>query len=286
MSHVPVRVNEVLAVFEGRSIDAFFDGTVGAGGHAKAILEKHPEISHYIGCDRDPVALGLAQKNLAPWKKKVKLFHGSHGEIAQWLQEAGVACVDGVLIDAGISSMQLDERERGFSFQGDGPLDMRMNPEADLTAAVIVNRWREEELVRILRDYGEEPRARAIIAARKKKPIRTTKELVEAISGTVKRTKKHLHPATLTFQAIRIAVNDELSSLEKGIEEGMKALCVGGRIVLICFHRLEERIAKMALKNHEEVRALTKKPIEPQEAEVKDNPRSRSARLRAGEKIA
>ena len=287
-SHIPVLVNEVLEVFEGRQIDTFFDGTVGAGGHAKAILERHPEISHYIGSDRDRSALLLAKKNLAKWEEKLSFFHGSHGDVLSYLEEVGVGCVDGLLIDAGISSMQIDQKERGFSFQGEGPLDMRMDPTADLTAEKLVNRWKESDLEKILRDYGEEPRARAIaraiVAARKKKPIRTTKDLVEAISPVARRTKKHLHPATLTFQAIRIAVNDELAALEKGIEEGIKALCPGGRIAVISFHRLEERIAKQAFRKRKEVVALTKKPIEPQEAEVEENPRCRSAKLRAAEK--
>lgn len=294
--HAPVLVNEVLAVFEGMKISCFVDGTLGAGGHAEAVLRAHPEIETFIGCDRDPDALALAKKRLEPWKTKLMLFHGTHSEVKEWLQAAKRECADGVLIDAGVSSMQLDRIERGFSFQGEGPLDMRMNPEAKLTAKEIVNRWREEDLVRILRDYGEEPRARAvaraILAARKEKKLETTRDLVEAIRGTAK-GKKHLHFATLTFQAVRIAVNDELGELEKGIREGINALCSGGRIAVISFHRLEDRIPKNCFRELEikkrdgsgSLKIITKKPLEPSLEEIQINPRSRSAKLRAAEKI-
>ena len=284
--HAPVLLNEVLAVFEGMEIGTFVDGTLGAGGHAEAILTAHPEIKTFIGCDRDPDALARAKERLLPWKKKVELFHGTHGEGL-----SGSRNVDGVLIDAGVSSMQLDQAERGFSFQGEGPLDMRMNPEARLTAKEIVNRWQEADLVRILKEFGEEPRARAvaraILAARKKKKLETTRDLVEAIRGAA-RGKKHLHFATLTFQAIRIAVNDELGELEKGIRAGVEVLKTGGRIAVISFHRLEDRIAKQCFRelgSSEILRLLTKKPVEPLDSEVKENPRSRSAKLRAAEKL-
>lgn len=292
--HAPVLLEEVLAVFEGKKIGCFVDGTLGAGGHAEAILRSHPEIETFIGCDRDPDALALAKKRLEPWKEKTRFFHGTHSRLGEKLETG--QCADGVLIDAGVSSMQLDRVERGFSFQGEGPLDMRMDPEANLTAREIVNRWKEEDLVRILREYGEEPRARAvaraILAARKKKKLETTRDLVEAVRGVAK-GKKHLHFATLTFQAIRIAVNDELGELERGIRAGIKALCPGGRIAVISFHRLEDRIAKQCFREMEYkektesgcLEVLTKKPLEPSEEEIKINPRSRSAKLRAAEKL-
>jgi len=294
--HAPVLVEEVLAVFEGKQIGCFIDGTIGAGGPPEGILERHPEIEIYIGCDRDQSALFIAKERLKQWQKKLRLFHGTHSEIAEWLRAAKVKCAFGVLIDAGVSSMQLDQPERGFSFQGEGPLDMRMNSEADLTAAEIVNRWREEELTRILREFGEEPRARAvaraIIDARKKRPLQTTRDLVEAIRPAA-RGKKHLHFATLTFQAIRIAVNDELGELERGIRAGIEALCPGGRIAVIAFHRLEDRIAKNCFREQEVkkkgsggcLKVLTKKPLGPSQKEVRENPRSRSAKLRAAERI-
>lgn len=298
--HKPVLVSEVLAIFQDMEIRFFFDGTLGAGGHARRLLEAHPEIELYIGCDRDAEGLSIAAKELEGWKEKLKLFHGSNSEIKRWLSESNVKCVDGIIIDAGVSSMQLDRKERGFSFQSDGPLDMRMDQDADLTAEKIVNRWREEDLVRILQEYGEEPRSRAIartiVAARKVRPIRTTQELVSVIKP-VARGKKHLHPATLTFQALRIAVNDELNVLERSIDCGIEALCPMGRIAIIAFHRLEDRIAKNCLRKNEMRRAkrsreasgcleiLTKKPIGPTDEEVRNNPRCRSAKLRAAKKV-
>jgi 16S rRNA (cytosine1402-N4)-methyltransferase len=293
--HAPVLVNEVLEIFKDKQIRCFFDATLGAGGHAEAILTAHPEIEIYIGCDRDPDALAMAEERLKAWKGKLFLVHGNHSEVRTWMQNAKAECLDGHLIDAGVSSMQLDRPERGFSFQGEGPLDMRMNPEGKLTAAEIVNRWREEDLVKILREYGEEPRARAvaraILAARTKKKLETTRDLVEAIRPAA-RGKKHLHFATLTFQAIRIAVNDELGELQRGIEEGIESLCSGGRIAIISFHRLEDRISKNCLRDEEvkkrrpegRLTILTKKPLGPSDEEVRENPRSRSAKLRAAEK--
>lgn len=197
--HIPVLIREVLQVFEGKEILLFFDGTVGAGGHAAAILKAHPEIERYIGCDRDPRALQIAKETLEPWGKKVELIRGSYAELLLE-QRAGF---DGFLIDIGVSSMQLDERERGFSFMGDAPLDMRMDPEGELTAEEIVNRYGEVELARIFFEYGEERRSRqvakAIVVARKKRRIRTTGELVEIIKPVA--TRGRLHPATLVFQA-------------------------------------------------------------------------------------
>jgi len=298
--HKPVLLNEVLAIFHNRKIRFFFDGTLGAGGHASHLLQAHPEIEIYIGCDRDADALEIAANVLKKWEGKVLFFHGMSSEIKRWLSLAQVKCIDGMLIDAGVSSMQLDRKERGFSFQMSGPLDMRMDATADLTAKKIVNRWREEDLVRILQEYGEEPRARAIaraiIAARKISPIETTYDLVEIIKP-VARGKKHLHPATLTFQALRIAVNDELNVLKQSIEKGILALCPMGQIATISFHRLEDRIAKNCLrdnerhpaKNKKEARGcleiLTKKPIGPTEEEIRNNPRCRSAKLRAARKV-
>jgi 16S rRNA (cytosine1402-N4)-methyltransferase len=286
----------VLAVFSDIQISLFFDGTVGAGGHAKALLEAHPEIERYIGCDRDPDALEIAARELAKWQKKVELVHGSYSEIHEWLKKDRA---QGVLIDAGVSSMQLDRKERGFSFQGQGPLDMRMDPSAEVTAAEVVNRWREEDLARILYEYGEEPRARkiarAICEARRKKPIRTTQELVEVL-GPVMRRRGHLHPATLVFQALRIAVNDELKELEKGTERGIEALGLMGKMAVISFHRLEDRIVKQCFRKEEHLtrkgletgclKILTKKPLVPSLAEIRENPRCRSAKLRAVQKVA
>jgi 16S rRNA (cytosine1402-N4)-methyltransferase len=277
-------MREVLDVFEGRPLCVFFDGTLGAGGHARAILEAHPEIERYIACDRDPRAHELALKNLEPWREKVEFCRGSYAEMIGKVK----GCVDGFLIDIGVSSMQLDERERGFSFMGDAPLDMRMDPEGELTAEEIVNRYSEKELARIIFEYGEERRSRqvakVIVEARRKRRIRTTAELVEIIKPVA--TKGRLHPATLTFQALRIAVNDELGQLQKGIDTAIQKLCVGGRMAVISFHSLEDRIVKNSLRDQKEIlKVLTKKPIGPSAEEIRTNPRSRSAKLRAGEKL-
>jgi 16S rRNA (cytosine1402-N4)-methyltransferase len=285
--HISVLVREVLQVFEDRELKFFFDGTLGAGGHAAAILEQHPEIAKDIGCDRDPRALGLAKEALASFGKKVEIVRGDYADASRILDELGVECIDGFLIDIGVSSMQLDERERGFSFQGDAPLDMRMDPEGDLTAEIVVNKYSETELARIFFEYGEERRSRqvakAIVEARRKKRIRTTAELVEIIKPVA--TRGRLHPATLVFQALRIVVNDELGQLEKGLEAAAQKMCPGGRIAVISFHSLEDRIVKNKFRDDDRLKILTKKPQIAAEEEIKGNPRSRSAKLRAAERV-
>lgn len=283
MAHIPVLMREVLEIFADRKICTFFDGTLGAGGHAQAILQAHPEIERYIGCDRDPRAHELARVHLAPWLEKVEWIRGSYAEKVAEVKGS----IDGFLIDIGVSSMQLDERERGFSFMGDAPLDMRMDPEGDLTAEAIVNRYSEKELARILFEFGEERRSRqvakAIVEARRKRRIRTTKELVEIIKPFATRGK--LNPATLTFQALRIAVNDELGQLERGLKAAISKLSPQGRMAVISFHSLEDRIVKNTLRDaKEEILVLTKKPIGPSVEEMRTNPRARSSKLRAGEK--
>ncbi len=282
MTHKPVLMREVLDVFAGRQLRVFFDGTLGAGGHARAILEAHPEIERYIGCDRDPQAHALAEKAVEPWREKVEFVRGGYAERVREVE----GCLDGFLIDIGVSSMQLDERERGFSFMGDAPLDMRMDPEGRLTAEEIVNRYSEKELARILFELGEERRSRqiakAIVEARRKKRIRTTGELVKIIQPVATRGK--LHPATLTFQALRIAVNDELGQLAQGIDGALEKLCTGGRIAVISFHSLEDRIVKNRFRDAKgQLKILTKKPIGPSVEEMRENPRSRSSKLRAAE---
>ncbi len=284
MTHVPVLVREVLQVFAGKTLSVFFDGTLGAGGHARAILEAHPEIERYIGCDRDPKAHELSAKNLVPWLGKVELVRGSYAEKVAEVE----GCIDGFLLDIGVSSMQLRCEERGFSFKGDAPLDMRMDPEGELTAEAIVNRYSEEKLAHIFAEYGEERRARriakAIVEARKKKRVRTTGELVEIIKPVA--TRGRLHPATLVFQALRIAVNDELGQLEKGLDAAIQKLCPGGRIVVISFHSLEDRIVKNHFRDAKgKLKVLTKKPMIPSAEEIRANPRSRSSKLRAGEAL-
>jgi 16S rRNA (cytosine1402-N4)-methyltransferase len=284
MTHIPVLTSEVLNVFEPLELPVFFDGTLGAGGHAKALLEAHPEIERYIGCDRDPRAFELAEVVLAPWREKVEFVRGGYAERVAEVK----GCIDGFLIDVGVSSMQLDEKERGFSFMADAPLDMRMDPEGRLTAEEVVNKYSEVELARIIYEYGEERRSRqvakAIVEARRKRRIRTTGELVEIIKPFA--TKGKLHPATLTFQALRIAVNDELGQLERGLKQAAQKLCPGGRLAAISFHSLEDRIVKNVLRDAKGLlKVLTKKPIGPSAEEMRKNRRSRSSKLRAAEAL-
>jgi 16S rRNA (cytosine1402-N4)-methyltransferase len=286
VAHVPVLLAAVLKIFEHIQLKVFFEGTVGAGGHARAILEAHPEIERYLACDRDPAAQKIAAANLAPWGKKVEWIRGPYADLNDYLDERKIGEIDGFLIDIGVSSMQLDMRERGFSFQGDAPLDMRMDPESSLTAERIVNEAPEKELARIFFEYGEERRsrqvARAIVEARKKRRIRTTAELVAIVKPVTIWGK--LHPATLVFQALRIAVNDELGQLKKGLDAAIQRTREGGRIAAISFHSLEDRIVKNTFRDaKDQLEILTKKPIGPTDIEIKENPRSRSAKMRAVE---
>jgi 16S rRNA (cytosine1402-N4)-methyltransferase len=288
VAHVPVLLEAVLKIFEGVSLKFFFEGTVGAGGHARAILEAHPEIERYLACDRDPEALALAAANLEPWGEKVEWIRGPYADLEKYLDELGIGEIDGFLIDIGVSSMQLDRKERGFSFQSDAPLDMRMDAESSLTAEKIVNEAPEKELARIFFEYGEERRsrqvARAIVEARRKRRIRTTSELVAIVKPVTIWGK--LHPATLVFQALRIAVNDELGQLQRGLEAAALRTRAGGRIAAISFHSLEDRIVKNLFRDaKDELKILTKKPIGPTGEEIRANPRSRSAKLRAAEKL-
>lgn len=281
MKHKPVLLREILEAFAGQNLKTFFDGTLGAGGHAKVLLEAHPEIKRYIGCDKDPRAHALAKEVLG---EKVEFVRGSFAEMLAELE----CCVDGCLLDVGVSSMQFDEKERGFSFMGEAPLDMRMDPEGELTAERIVNRYPEKELARIFFEYGEETRSRpiakAIVEARRRRPIRTTKELVDIVAPIARRGK--LHPATLVFQALRIEVNDELGQLERGLKKGIEKLCPGGRIAVISFHSLEDRLVKNIFRDgKDQLKILTKKPIVPSLDEIRANPRSRSAKLRVAEKV-
>ena len=296
-NHVPVMVDEVLEYFEGVEIKTFFDGTLGAAGHAEAILQAHPEIETYIGCDRDGDAHEIAQERLAPYKEKVKFFRGNFSELDEALEEFGIEQVDGFFFDLGVSSMQLDRGERGFSFQKDGELDMRQDRRETLTAKEIVNHWPEKKLGEIFRVYGEERRwrqaAQAIVEERRRKKFETTRELAEIMEKKVGRSKKKLHPATLIFQALRIAVNRELESVERGISKAMEFLAPGGRIGAISFHRLEDSIVKNLFRDasrkvekHKEplMHILTKKPLVPSLEEQRRNRRARSAKLRFAEK--
>jgi 16S rRNA (cytosine1402-N4)-methyltransferase len=306
--HIPVLLN---AVLNGLSISAhpagwFVDGTVGAGGHAAAILSAAPE-SHLLGLDRDPAALTLAAERLAPFGERAALRHASYERLADlvpgWLGDPAGA--DGILLDLGLSSMQVDDPGRGFAFMSEGPLDMRFDPTSGgMTAADIVNTWDADEIADILFRYGEERHSRriaqAIIGAR---PILTTRQLAEIVAGAYRGPREKIHPATRTFQALRIAVNDELGAVERVLPRAVSLLRPGGRLAVISFHSLEDRIVKQTFKEEAtdclcpprqpictcghvaRVELITRKPITPDEAEIAQNPRSRSAKLRIVERL-
>jgi 16S rRNA (cytosine1402-N4)-methyltransferase len=305
--HIPVLLAETLDALRvaERPTGRFVDGTLGAGGHAAAILAAAPE-SRLLGLDRDPSALALARERLAPFGDRVTLRHASYERIGEivpaWL---GADAVDGILLDLGLSSMQVDDPARGFAFMQDGPLDMRFDPSSGgISAAEIVNHWDAEALAGILFRYGEERNsrriARAILAAR---PIDSTRQLAGIVAGAQRGPRQKIHPATRTFQALRIAVNDELGALERVLPRAIGILRPGGRLVVISFHSLEDRIVKQAFKleatdcicpprqpvcvcgHVARVRLVTRKPIEAGAAEIAANPRSRSAKLRAVERI-
>jgi 16S rRNA (cytosine1402-N4)-methyltransferase len=308
MPHTPVLLNELLSFYEGRPLRRFVDATLGAGGHSEAFLKTHPEIELLIGIDQDPVARSLAKERLSPWEGRVTIVAGNFSALKTHLEVLGVDKVDGMIFDLGVSSMQFDQPEKGFSFMRDGPLDMRMDPSNPLTAEVIINTWSEADLGRLFRNYGEEKRwraaARAIVSARQARPIATTLELVEVLRPALPNyNKKGIHPATLVFQALRIGVNDELHALETALPIAIDLLAPGGRLGVISFHSLEDRIVKnmmrfaasdkfdtsgiagMFLDKDPIVTILTRKPVVPSDAEIAKNPRSRSAKLRVVEKI-
>lgn len=287
----------------------YIDGTLGGAGHAMRILESSSPNGKLIGFDLDEDALKAAAERLRPYGKRAFLFHANFSSITEKLEESGLGHIDGFLLDLGVSSHQLDSGERGFSFREDAPLDMRMDKSSAITAADLVNSLPEQELARIIRDYGEERWAKRIAsfvaAARIHSPIDTTMGLVDVIKGAIPRGawEERLHPATRTFQALRIAVNNELESLEKGLDLGVRALNHGGRAVVISFHSLEDRIVKNCFRRLARgcdcpkdfprcvcgkkplLKVLTGKPVQPGSTELDLNPRARSARLRAAEKL-
>lgn len=304
--HISVLLNEILSFYEDRPIRFFVDGTLGAGGHSEAILKAHPEIEKLIGIDQDDLSLATAKKRLEPFGDKVVFIKGNFEDLDKYLKTANIKHVDGMLFDLGVSSMQLDIAEKGFSFSKDGPLDMRMNQDSQLTAAEIINTWSEKEIGRVLREYGEEKywrkSASAIVLARNEKLIKTTTELADLLRPLFSWKKKGVNPLTLIFQGLRIAVNRELEVLEKMIPKALESLGKGGRLSVITFHSLEDRIVKNLFRFEASdkfdtvglggvfkdkvptIKILTKKPIPPSDDEVKINPRSRSAKLRCVEK--
>jgi 16S rRNA (cytosine1402-N4)-methyltransferase len=291
--HVPVLLEEAIDFLKIRRGGTYVDCTVGLGGHSFEIAKRLGAQGHLIGFDKDTNALEIARKRLTnpgsevigDWPA-VTLIHGSFAETGERLPAGSV---DGMMADLGVSSLQLDDAERGFSFQAEGPLDMRMNPLGELDADQVVNRLDERTLADVIYEFGEERRsrriARAIVRAR---PIRDTQHLAQTISAAARPMKfERIHPATRTFQAIRIYVNRELDDLKQLVGDAPKALNKGGRLVVISFHSLEDRIVKEALREgaHQGTwTLLTKKPVTAREEEIDRNPRSRSAKLRAAEK--
>ncbi len=307
--HQSVLLHECIEALAIRPDGVYLDGTLGGAGHSYEIASRLSDRGMLIGIDRDPVALQAAGARLAPLGRQVRLVHENFEHLAQVLDSLGLAQIDGMLFDLGVSSPQLDDGARGFSYMQDAPLDMRMDQTSGLTAYEVVNSWPREELRRILFDYGEERYApliaAAIVRAREKKPIETTLELVEVIRGAMpaQALREKQHPAKRSFQAIRIAVNDELGAVQKMMRAAIARLAPGGRLAVITFHSLEDRIVKSAMQeaakgctcppsfpvcvcgHKPEIRILTRKPIVSAQAELDENPRARSAKLRVAEKL-
>lgn len=286
--HIPVLLSEVLAYLQPEKGGAFLDATVGLGGHSAALQKANKKIKLF-GLDQDPEALEHSKKLL----KGAELVYGNFQYLDDIAQEQKWPKFNGILMDIGVSSMQLDTAERGFSFQQDGPLDMRMDPDNTVTAATIVNTWLEQKLMHLFFTYGEERLsrkiARLIVERRKKNPFYTTKDLadflVEMYPPALRH--KHPHPATRVFQALRIEVNRELDALEQGITAALTLLAPNGRLAVISFHSLEDRVVKHMLRSAEQEelgKVITKKPVIAAEEESRENPRSRSAKLRVFEK--
>jgi 16S rRNA (cytosine1402-N4)-methyltransferase len=285
VQHIPVLLEEVLHNLVSVENGLFVDATLGGGGHAYRILERYEHL-RIIGIDADDVALTIAREALRVFKDRVTLVRGNFKTLKEILQGIGVSSIDGILFDLGTSTYQIMGK-RGFSFNDEEALDMRMDMRETLSAHDVVNRYRQDELARILFEYGEEEKsrriARAIVEARKKKPIDTAKELGEIVAK-VKWRRGRIHPATKTFQAIRIETNHELENLKTGVESAIEMLNPKGRIGVISFHSLEDRMMKETFRNSPALAVLTKKPIRPERKEILTNPRSRSAKLRVGEK--
>ena len=292
-AHVPVMTAEVIAHLQPERGGLYIDCTVGLGGHARALLEAGA--TRILGLDRDQEALAAARATLAPWADRVELVHADYRTIDAVLDERGISHADGALADLGVSSLQFDAPGRGFSFQRDEPLDMRMDASTGETAADLVARASETELADAIFAYGEERFsrriARAIVRARGEQPIATTGQLAALVRRSMPRFPSRIDPATRTFQALRIWVNRELEGLDRFLEAAVRRLRAGRRLVVITFHSLEDRVVKHTLRSLAQgqdavVTVLTKKPIVPSDDEVRGNPRARSAKLRAAERLA
>ena len=288
---------EVLFLLARKGRRTYLDCTVGYSGHAEKLLEASGSDSRLIGLDRDAMAIEASRERLARFGDRVLLVHGHFVDLKQHLTVSSFGPIDGILFDLGVSSTQLEEPVRGFSFQGDGPLDMRMDQSMGGTAAELINRWPEAQLADTIFQFGEERFsrriARAIVHARERHPLSTTKELVSVIAGAVPANYRHgrIHCATRTFQAIRIAVNQELDCLEPALRDAVDVLSPGGRLCVISFHSLEDRIVKhtfraLSGKDNPSLTILTKRPLVPTREESERNPRSRSAKLRAAQRLS
>ena len=306
--HIPVLLDECIKYLNIKPYGIYVDGTLGMGGHSEAILQRLTT-GRLISIDRDITAIERAGERLAPYADRLTIVHGNFRDLDAILDEQGVRLVDGMLFDLGVSSPQLDEADRGFSYMSDAPLDMRMDASDNIDAWFIVNRWPQEKIERILRDYGEERHAariaRAIAKRRQEQEIKTTLELVDIIKSAMPAAalREKQHPAKRSFQAIRIAVNDELGAVASLMETAPDRLKVGGRIAVISFHSLEDRIVKSAIQSRENgctcpreapvctcgfvqtLRSVTRKPITAGGEELELNPRSRSAKLRVAERV-
>lgn len=305
-AHISVMLGEVLEHLRPRDGGRYADGTLGGAGHAAEVLKASSPGGWLFGCDRDADALAAAEKRLEPYAGRYRLEHGNFDRLSEWLEPGSM---DGVLLDLGCSSYQFDQASRGFSFQQDGPLDMRMDARGGLTAADLVNTAEREELARIFWELGEEPASRrladAILKAREYRRIETTRQLAEVVERLMPVRGDRIHPATRIFQALRIAVNDELGSLERGLEAALGVLRPGGRLAVITFHSLEDRMVKefgrreardysfpgevdvpeLRQPRQPRLALVQRKPLAPAALEVRENPRSRSAKLRVFERL-
>jgi 16S rRNA (cytosine1402-N4)-methyltransferase len=302
--HASVLYQEIIHALRPRNKGLYVDGTLGAGGHAQGILETSEPTGQLLGLDLDPQALKLAQRRLADFGERAILIQASYLTLQEQLAALEWQYIDGMVLDLGLSSMQLDTPERGFSFRLDGPLDMRFGPDIEVRAADIVNTWPEKELADLIYRYGEERRSRAIAKAIvKARPIGTTQKLADIVAAVVPKGRSRVHPATRTFQALRIATNSELDAVEQILPQAISVLAPGGRLAVIAFHSLEDRLVKTYFRQESRdcicppeipicicehrasIELITRKPIRPQQDEVARNPRARSARLRVAEKL-
>ena len=292
--HIPVMLNEIIEYLRPKNGDIFVDGTIGLGGHSQVILKMLGKQGRLIGLDRDQKALALAKEKLEPFSSQSEFIYSNFINIDEVLDNLEISAVDGILLDLGVSSLQLDDPQRGFSLRVDGPLDMRMDQNAHISAYDLVNSLSEKEIVSILKDFGQERWAyriaRKIVENRVKNPIETTRDLRHIIMRAMpfKRKRERKHPAIRSFQAFRIAVNRELEALEIALDKCIRYLKPYGRIGIVSFHSLEDKIVKEKFRScskEGKLKLVVKKPLRPSEDEVAKNSRSKSARLRIAERI-